>query len=99
MARGDQQWVESGLKAGRLEQPRTATGRFVSCYAERRGDAIALRLPQSLDRRLRDAVGWQSKADNKALTAWVEAAIFEKLQRQDLATSSLQSHPDGDRST
>ncbi|PSN19879.1 hypothetical protein C7271_04975 [filamentous cyanobacterium CCP5] len=95
MVRGEQPCVESRLEAGRFEQPRAATGRFVSCYAERRGDAIALRLPQSLDRRLRSAVGWQSKADNKALTAWVEAAISEKLQRQELAKASIQAHPDG----
>lgn len=69
------------METSRFEQPRAATGRFLSCYPERRGDAIALRLPQSLDRRLREVVGWHSKADNKALTAWVEAAILEKLQR------------------
>lgn len=82
MVRGQHNSVESTAKANRFEQPRAATGRFISCYTERRGDAIALRLPRSLDRQLRQAVGWQSKADNKALTAWVEAAIAEKLQRQ-----------------
>lgn len=63
------------------DRPRAATGRFVSYYAEKRGDAIALRLPKSLDERLRHAVGWRSKADNKALTTWIEAAIAEKLQQ------------------
>lgn len=82
MVSGDQYWGDSKLEPSRFEQPRAATGRFISCYPERRGDAIALRLPKSLDRQLRTAVGWQSKTDNKALTAWVEAAILEKLQRQ-----------------
>ena len=65
-----------------VQQPRAATGQFISRYVERRGNAIALRLPQSLDHQLRETVGWHSKADNKALTAWVEAAILEKLQRE-----------------
>ena len=62
-------------------QPRATKGRFASPYPERRGEAIALRLPQSLDRSLREMVGWQSKADNASLKAWVEAAILEKLER------------------
>ncbi|MEM9009216.1 MAG: hypothetical protein AAGE59_37660 [Cyanobacteria bacterium P01_F01_bin.86] len=70
------------VESKQLRQPRTATGQFVSHYVERRGNAIALRLPQSLDHQLRETVGWQSKADNRALTAWVEAAILEKLERQ-----------------
>lgn len=54
-------------------------GRFESIYSEPRGEAIALRLPQSLDERLRKAVGWQSKDDNDKLKAAVEAAIKKFL--------------------
>lgn len=64
-----------------MNQPRGQSGRFSSRYAERRGDAIALRLPLSLDQTLRQVVGWESKADNAVLKAWVEAAIAEKLSR------------------
>ncbi|MEL6382461.1 MAG: hypothetical protein AAFQ89_08305 [Cyanobacteria bacterium J06626_18] len=71
-------------ESNQFQQPRAATGQFISRYVERRGSAIALRLPQSLDHQLRETVGWQSKADNKALTAWVEAAILEKLQREQM---------------
>jgi len=77
------QTPNSSVNAAWPGQPRTPTGQFVSGYAERRGAAIALRLPQSLDAQVRQAVGWQSKADNKALTAWIEAAILEKLQQLD----------------
>ncbi|MGF1570582.1 MAG: hypothetical protein ACFCVD_21325 [Nodosilinea sp.] len=63
-------------------QPRGQAGRFASPYPERRGETIALRLPQSLDRSLRRMIGWQSKADNADLKAWIEAAILEKLDRQ-----------------
>jgi hypothetical protein len=79
----------------RANNPRSANGQFVSRYAERRGQAIALRLPLSLDHQLRATAGWRSKADNKQLTAWIEAAILEKLQRQgpvlgrSLSTDSL----------
>jgi hypothetical protein len=62
-------------------QPRAQRGRFASPYNERRGAAIALRLPQSIDQSLRKIVGWRSKADNPTLKAWVEAAIREKLER------------------
>lgn len=72
-----------------VRQPRSASGRFISHYSERRGQAIALRLPQSLDQTLRQAVGWRSKADNPVLTAWVMAAIQEKLQRQQAEGSEL----------
>jgi hypothetical protein len=68
-----------------VDQPRTETGRFESKYEEPRGNAIALRLPQSLDVELRKVVGWNSKEDNAALKAWIEAAIFEKLQREPLS--------------
>ncbi|MGJ3250291.1 MAG: hypothetical protein ACFE0J_04025 [Elainellaceae cyanobacterium] len=66
-----------------VNQPRTETGKFESTYSERRGQAIALRLPQSLDAEVRKVVGWQSAADNAALRAWVEAAIIEKIQRHE----------------
>jgi hypothetical protein len=62
-------------------QPRAQRGRFASPYSERRGAAIALRLPQSIDQSLRNIVGWRSKDDNPNLKAWVEAAIREKLER------------------
>lgn len=65
-----------------MNQPRTENGRFESKYNERRGSAIALRLPISLDMALRRAVGWSSREDNAALKAWLEAAIAEKLQRE-----------------
>ncbi len=64
-----------------VNQPRTATGRFGQKGNEPRGAAIALRLPKSLDLQLRQAAGWQSKADNAALRRWLEAAIAEKLSR------------------
>lgn len=69
------------VENGSTSQPRATQGRFASPYAERRGEAIALRLPQSLDQSLREIVGWQSKADNATLKDWVEAAIAEKLER------------------
>lgn len=65
-----------------LRQPRGSAGRFASHYSERRGEAIALRLPLSLDRALRQQVGWQAKADNPQLKRWIEAAIAEKLSRE-----------------
>ncbi|MBD2259810.1 hypothetical protein [Pseudanabaena sp. FACHB-2040] len=66
----------------RLNQPRGEAGRFASMYQEKRGDAIALRLPVSLDQALRQAVGWQSKADNATLKAWIEDAIAAKLKEE-----------------
>lgn len=71
------------------DQPRADTGRFASHYEEPRGEAIALRLPKSLDEKLRQVVGWHSKADNPALKAWVEAAILEKLERQHSAETAI----------
>lgn len=65
----------------RLSPPRGEAGRFASMYSERRGNAIALRLPLSLDQALRQVVGWESKDDNAVLKAWVEDAIAEKLRR------------------
>lgn len=80
MTKADNNSVQM-LQSNPPQRPRGAAGRFVSRYVEKRGNAIALRLPQSLDSRLREAIGWRSKADNKMLTAWVEAAIQEKLSR------------------
>ncbi|MGJ3246818.1 MAG: hypothetical protein ACFE0I_12170 [Elainellaceae cyanobacterium] len=74
-----------------VNQPRAETGKFERKYPERRGQAIALRLPQSLDAEVRKVVGWQSAADNAALKAWVEAAIVEKIQRHESNPSSSSS--------
>lgn len=63
-----------------VAQPR-AGGMFQSQYQERRGEAIALRLSASLDAQVRQAAGWQSKADNTALRDWVEAACKERVAR------------------
>lgn len=62
-------------------QLRAGGGQFGPKIAggEKRGAAISLRLPESLDRELRAAAGWQSSADNAALRDWIEAAIREKL--------------------
>jgi hypothetical protein len=56
-----------------MDQPRIK-GKFAQKETERRGDAIALRLPASLDAQVREAAGWQSGADNTALRDWVEGA-------------------------
>lgn len=77
-----------------VDQPRTAAGKFEQKYPEPRGEAIALRLPQSVDAELRQIVGWSSKEDNPTLKAWVEAAILEKLERdkQKLQISVTSAH-------
>ena len=62
-----------------MQQPRTKKGTFESQYRERRGQPIALRLPESLDARLRDAVGWKSSGDNPQLKQWIEEAIAARL--------------------
>lgn len=65
-----------------IQQPRdTKSGKFGSEYKEKRGEVIALRLPQSLDQEVRDRAGWKSAADNYKLKEYVEAAIREKLER------------------
>ena len=64
---------------GMLDQPRIG-GKFAQKGTERRGGAIALRLPASLDSQVRAAAGWQSGADNAALRDWVEAACKEKVE-------------------
>ncbi len=60
-------------------QPRTKKGTFESQYKERRGQPIAIRLPESLDAQLRDAVGWESSGDNPKLKQWIEEAIAARL--------------------
>jgi len=62
-----------------MKQPRITGGKFGSQYKERRGDVIALRLPQSLDEALRAAAG-----DN--LKTWVEEAIALKLKHEGFLT-------------
>lgn len=60
-------------------QPRTEKGQFGQKTTEKRGDAIALRLPASLDAQVRTAAGWQSSADNTALRDWVEGACKDRV--------------------
>ena len=62
-----------------MQQPRTKKGTFESQYKERRGQPISIRLPESLDQKLRDAVGWESSADNPKLKQWLEDAIAARL--------------------
>ncbi|MBW4694652.1 MAG: hypothetical protein KME27_23120 [Lyngbya sp. HA4199-MV5] len=64
----------------KADQPRV-NGKFgQKPGAEKRGDAIALRLPVALDAQVRAAAGWQSAADNSALRDWVETALREKAE-------------------
>ena len=63
-----------------MKQPRTTKGKFTSQYQERRGQPISLRLPETLDRELREVVGWTGSADNPELKAWVEEAIAQRLR-------------------
>ena len=56
-------------------------GRFESTYKEPRGDVIALRLPQSLDQKVRAAAGWKSKEDNTKLKKWIEKALESALNQ------------------
>ncbi len=56
-------------------------GKFKSKYKEKRGNAIALRLPESVDQATRTAAGWNSPADNPKLKHWIEDAIAEKLKK------------------
>ena len=63
-----------------MNQPRTEKGTFESQYKERRGQPIAIRLPESLDARLRDAVEWKSSEDNPKLKRWIEEAIAARLE-------------------
>jgi hypothetical protein len=62
-----------------MQQPRNKKGTFESQYKERRGQPIAIRLPESLDAQLRNAVGWKSSEDNPKLKQWIEQAIAGRL--------------------
>jgi hypothetical protein len=62
-----------------MQQPRNKKGTFESQYKEKRGQPIAIRLPESLDAQLRDAVGWKSSEDNPKLKQWIEEAIAARL--------------------
>ena len=64
-----------------MQQPRTKKGKFESQYKEKRGQPISIRLPESLDQKLRDAVGWESSADNPKLKHWLENAIATQLSK------------------
>ncbi len=68
-----------------MQQPRTKKGTFESQYKERRGQPISIRLPESLDQKLRDAVGWKSSEDNPKLKQWLEDAIMARLSEQKTA--------------
>ncbi|MDJ0573015.1 MAG: hypothetical protein QNJ53_28810 [Pleurocapsa sp. MO_192.B19] len=68
-----------------MQQPRTKKGTFESQYKERRGQPIALRLPESLDAQLRDAVDWKTSEDNPKLKQWIEEAIAARLSEQNSA--------------
>jgi hypothetical protein len=71
--------MESRISFVSMQQPRNKKGTFESQYKEKRGQPIALRLPQSLDGQLRDAVGWKSSEDNPKLKQWIEKAIAARL--------------------
>jgi len=60
-------------------QPRTAKGKYGVKAGELKGDAIAFRLPASLDAQVRDFAGWKSKGDNALLRAWVEGACKDRV--------------------
>ena len=68
-----------------MQQPRTKKGTFESQYKERRGQPISIRLPESLDAQLRDAVGWKSSEDNPKLKEWLEDVIAARLSEQKTA--------------
>ncbi len=57
-----------------MRQPRLR-GKFSSQYREPRGKPLALRLPESLDKELRELAG-----DN--LKQWVEDAIALKIKQE-----------------
>jgi hypothetical protein len=71
--------MELRVSPAKMQQPRTDKGTFESQYSERRGQPISLRLPENLDRKLREAVSWESGADNPKLKQWIEEAIAAKL--------------------
>lgn len=65
---------------------------FISTHSEPRGEAIALRLPISLDQRIREAAGWtpvegndqdsklRKQYNNSKLKKWVESALNSALE-------------------
>jgi hypothetical protein len=71
--------MEIGVSSAKMKQPRTEKGTFESQYKERRGQPIAIRLPESLDTQLREVVGWESASDNPKLKQWIEEAIAIRL--------------------
>ncbi len=77
--------MESRVSFVSMQQPRTKKGTFESQYKERRGQPIALRLPESLDAQLRDAVDWKTSEDNPKLKQWIEEAIAARLSEQNSA--------------
>lgn len=56
-----------------MDQPRQG-GKFAPKVTELKGDAIAFRLPLSLDVQVRKKAGWHDKSDNYLLHAWIQAA-------------------------
>lgn len=57
------------------DQPRTELGQFGIKATEKKGDAIALRLPASLDAEVRAA----AEAEGTALRDWVESACKDRV--------------------
>lgn len=74
-------------------QPRTDKGTFGSQYKERRGQPIALRLPENLDKKLREAIEWESNEDNPKLKQWIEEAIAAQLSSGVGATTGRKKKP------
>jgi hypothetical protein len=74
--------MESRVSFVSMQQPRNKKGTFESQYKEKRGQPIAIRLPESLDAQLRDTVGWKSSEDNPKLKQWIEEAISTQLSEK-----------------
>jgi hypothetical protein len=65
-----------------MDRTRNSDGQFVREYSEPRAKtAIAFRLPESVDRELRQLLGWESSADNKQLHDWVAEAVRQRVVR------------------
>lgn len=58
-----------------MKQPHVEKGRFGRIYTEPRGKAIALRLPESVDREARMIAG-------DKLTDFIKEAVAEKVARE-----------------
>jgi TfoX/Sxy family transcriptional regulator of competence genes len=82
--------MEIGIWSAKMKQPRTEKGTFESQYTEKRGQPIAIRLPESLDKQLREVVGWESASDNPKLKQWIEKAIAAQLS---VTTSESKKKP------